>query len=394
MGSTGPTVADVDAVWPFEWLVWDRGMEGSLRGGLCGEEEFPKVHAWIRRFMGLAEQRKRDCEKPKRLGAEEVTQRLVQAKGEPEALDFEDNNTLGLRKGDSVDVYPSDYGQSGKSTGILLGLSTNEVVIQNDENLHLHFPRWNFTIKRISTMTIPKTINSKTPKLTLLYHPFSPYTRKVYMHAQELNLHTHLTLQKVVVAPINIPGWSDDNAAVAVYNPMGKIPCLVTEDVPDGLFDSRIICEYLSDLAGQQTQAKKKQDTRYWQLHTLHAAADGIMDAAVLITYEYRIRKERGLYFKEWVEGQKTKITRILDRFENAVRMGVLRVPGKGAASPDEIAVAVALALAKGMGELGIEWNRGRSGLARWMEVWEKRRSFLDTPPTRDWVEEMEISKI
>lgn len=384
LGGEGPTTADIDAVWPFEWMAWDGGMEGSLRGGGCGKEDFPRVYAWIRRFMELVQDRKKGCVKPKRLDGEEVVvQRIVGAKDMPETTKFEDDNPLGLTKGETVHVYPSDYGQSGKSTGTLIGLSTNKVVIQNDKGLHLHFPRWNFTIKRSTT---PATISkppTTPPKMTLIYHPFSPYTRKVYMLAHELALHTHMTLHKVVVAPIPIPGWSDNNADVAVYNPMAKIPCLVTHDVPNGLFDSRIICDYLEYMAG----VRKTLDAGYWQRRALHAAADGIMDAAVLITYEFRIRKERGLYFGEWVEGQKSKIERILDRFESAVAAGILpvRVPGGGSPSADEVAVAVAVASTQAMGYVGVEWSRGRPGLVTWMGMWEGRQSFVDTPPTRDW---------
>ncbi|KAF2241765.1 hypothetical protein BU26DRAFT_170031 [Trematosphaeria pertusa] len=74
--------------------------------------------------------------------------------------------------------------------------------------------------------------------MRLISHHGSPYTRKVYMLALELGLAQHITLQKVVVCPIPFPGWSDNNEDVAVYNPMAKIPCLVPEDVPDGIFDS------------------------------------------------------------------------------------------------------------------------------------------------------------
>ncbi|KAF2856468.1 hypothetical protein T440DRAFT_524010 [Plenodomus tracheiphilus IPT5] len=398
LGGEGPTTADIDAVWPFEWVAWDKGMQGSLKDGGCGEEEFPRVYAWVRRFMEAVGRSKKDCEKPKRVNQEEVVQSIVGATSKPAETTFDPTNSQGLNKGDKVHVYPLDYGQSGKSTGILIGLSTNEIIIRNDKNLHLHFPRWNFTIKRISTTTTQPTIPpsiTTTPKMTLIYHPLSPYTRKVYMLAHELSLHSQITLRKVLVAPIPIPGWSTNTPDVANYNPMAKIPCLLTHDVPDGLFDSRVICEYLVNLAG----VKRMQDNqRYWQLRALHAAADGIMDAVVLITYEVRIRKGKGLYFEEWVEGQKGKISRVLDRFERAVGEGVLCVPVvKGPASADEVAVAVAVAATKALRYLGVDWAGGRPGLVGWMEVWEKRRSFEDTLPTKDWggkMEGREYSKI
>jgi glutathione S-transferase len=202
------------------------------------------------------------------------------------------------------------------------------------------------------------------------------------MLAHELCLTQHITLEKVVVAPITIKGWSDNTDDVAKYNPMGKIPCLVIKDLPTGIFDSRMICEYLSELAG----VKPKKDATYWQMRALHACADGIMDAAVLIGYEVSIRKGRKLYFAEWVEGQKKKISRGLDRFEVAAKDGLLSEPSSGPASADEIAVAVATAVVDYMPFLKLNWREGRSDLERWMSKWTARESFAASPPTKDWV--------
>ncbi|PVI00699.1 hypothetical protein DM02DRAFT_385389 [Periconia macrospinosa] len=85
--------------------------------------------------------------------------------------------------------------------------------------------------------------------MRLIYHHGSPYTRRVYMLALELGLAQHIEFHKLVVCPVSIPGWSDKNKNSTAYNPMGKIRCLVTKDIPDGLFDSRMICEYLDSLA-------------------------------------------------------------------------------------------------------------------------------------------------
>ncbi|KAI8937471.1 hypothetical protein NX059_005189 [Plenodomus lindquistii] len=110
--------------------------------------------------MTLVGEKKAASLKPERLNAEQVTQRTMGTKSVPGATTFDSSNPLGLSKGDTIHVYPSDYGQSGKSTGTLIGLSTNEVVIQNDKGLYLHFPRWNFTLKRSpSSNSTPPTKN-------------------------------------------------------------------------------------------------------------------------------------------------------------------------------------------------------------------------------------------
>ncbi|KAF9698775.1 hypothetical protein EKO04_002725 [Ascochyta lentis] len=384
LGTEGLTVADIDAAWPFEWLIVDRGMKGSLPEEQFGEKSYPRTHAWIQRFMSEIKNARGNSANPATLDGKTMSTRVLDATSPAEPVTFDHNDPLDIRAGDMVQVYPSDYGQAHKDRGALVGLTASEVVIRNSKGLHPHFPRWNFRITKITakpSISPSPSSEKKMPKMRLIYHSFSPYTRKVFMLAHELNLAQYITLEKVVVAPIPIKGWSDNTDDVAVYNPMGKIPCLVTEDVPTGVFDSRVICEYLQELAG----VKVKKDKRYWQMKALHACADGIMDAAVLITYEVRIRKERRLYFKEWVEGQKTKIIRGLDRLEVAIKEGILPEPGSVPAPVDEIAVAVATAMTAQMVFLGLEWQKGRPNLQEWMGKWETRGSFVKTPPTKDW---------
>ena len=384
LGSDGPTVADIDAVWPFEWLIVDRGMKGALPEEQFGQGIYPKTHAWVQRFMNEIKNAKSKNVKPTPLDRKTMSTRVLETTSPAELVTFDTNDPLNFKAGETVEVCPSDYGQAHKDRGALVGLSVSEVVIRNSKGLHLHFPRWNFRITKAAPTSSPSlslASTKKMPKMRLIYHSLSPYTRKVFMLAHELGLAKHITLEKVVVAPIPIKGWSDNTDDVAKFNPMGKIPCLVTEDVPTGIFDSRVICEYLTELAG----VKVKRDAKHWQMRALHACADGIMDAAVLITYEVRIRKERGLYFKDWVEGQKTKIVRGLDRFEAAAKAGVLPEPSTALASVDEVAVAVATAMTEQMGFLGLEWRNGRPKLQEWMCKWEKRGSFVSTPPTKDW---------
>jgi len=386
-----PTVADIDAVWPFEWMIIDPYMKDCLPQQNVNVKVYPKVYAWVTRFMDLVEEKKKACAVPTTLDGEAMTSRTMSASSPADDIGFSKDDPLDLQEEDKIQVFPSDYGQMGVSVGRLVGLSTNEVVIENDKGLHLHFPRWNFSIEKVSNSIArpPSTISETKaiPKMRLIYHHQSPYTRKAFMLAHELGLAKHITLQKVVVCPVPIAGWSDNNEDVSVFNPMTKIPCLVPENVPDGVYDSRVICEFLEHL----TSIARKKDARYWQLHTLHACADGIMDAAILITYEVRIRKERNLYFNQWVEGQKQKILRGLDRLQVAAKDAILPDPSAAPATADEVAIAVATAMTGNMGHLGIDWSKGRPELEAWMEKWERRPSFLATPPLKEWGTSVDI---
>ncbi|KAF2106450.1 hypothetical protein BDV96DRAFT_590965 [Lophiotrema nucula] len=391
LGGDAPSVVDIDAVWPFEWVVADKWMAEALPKEY--EQRFPRVYAYVRRFLEAANEGRKRIAKPTTFDRKTVEKHVLEAKEPLGDLEVIEDDPLKLKNGDEVDVYPSDYGMSHKDRGSLIGLTISTVTIRNSKGLNLHFPRWNFRVEKVqSRLTIPASISSakNIPKMKLIYHHGSPYTRKVYMVALEHRLTQHITLEKVVVCPIPYPGWSDNNEDVAVYNPMAKIPCLVPEDVPDGIFDSRIICEYLESLAG----VTSKKDAKYFTKRTLHACADGILDAGVLRVYEKRIREERGIRFEEWMKGQELKMLRGLDRLEVAASSGILCDPPSGPASADEIAVACAVSFS---GQLGIQWQEKRPKLAEWFSRWESRRSFQESPPDNDWqtgAYEKKVSKI
>ncbi|KAF2007497.1 hypothetical protein P154DRAFT_614838 [Amniculicola lignicola CBS 123094] len=381
LGTDGPTIADIDGVWPFEWLVADRAMKESLPEQYVSASKYPKTYAWVQRLLNEVQARKARQPKPERLGGSAVESMTESTSAQPESTTIISDDPLGLSEGDAVEVYPTDYGFTHKDHGSIIGLTSNEVVILNSKGLHLHFPRWNFHVEKIKVASsAPRSITQapKISKMRLLYHPGSPFARKVFMTALEHGLEQFITLEKAVVCPVPFPGWSDNVEDVAVFNPMAKIPCLIPENVPDGIFDSRIICEYLESL----TSVPPKNNTRHWELRALHACADGIMDAGVLQVYEKRIREPKGLRLDAWMEGQKSKMIRGLDRFETAVKSGLLRDSPSGPALADELAVVAAITFSD---QMGIKWRDTRPDLVGWFAKWEQRKSFQLSPPTGGW---------
>lgn len=140
-----------------------------------------------------------------------------------------------------------------------------------------------------------------------LYHAAaSPFVRKVLIALHETNLLDQVELVPVTVSPI-APG-----DIVPARNPLGKIPCL---ELPDGtaLYDSRVITRYLSSLAPATNLYP--EDDSLWDALTLEATADGIMDAAVTMTYERRIRPEEAVY-EPFLDAQWQKIDRALTALE------------------------------------------------------------------------------
>ena len=200
--------------------------------------------------------------------------------------------------------------------------------------------------------------------LRLFHSATSPYVRKVMVVLHETGQVDQVTLVAASGSPL------DPGTAPVAQNPLGKVPTL---ERPEGgaLHDSRVICRYL-DARGQG--GLYPSGGRQWDAITLESLADGMLDAALLMVYEGRIRPEE-LRFEPWVEGQWTKIARALDMIE-ARWLPYL----SGPLCIGQIALACAL------GYLDFrhgarDWRAGRPGLASWGARVAERPSLAATAP-------------
>jgi len=200
--------------------------------------------------------------------------------------------------------------------------------------------------------------------MRLFCSPTSPYVRKVMVVLHETGQTGRVELVRAAGSPV-APG-----SLPVAQNPLGKIPVLERPDGP-ALFDSRVICRYLDDLAGGRLYPPKP---RLWETLTLEATADGMIDAAVLILYENRLRAPEAQN-DAWRDGQWLKIDRALDALE-ARWMANL-------AGPVEIGQ---IALGCVLGYLDFRfadrgWRDGHPALAAWEARFAERPSMLATRP-------------
>jgi glutathione S-transferase len=143
--------------------------------------------------------------------------------------------------------------------------------------------------------------------LILRSSPPSPFGRKIKIAASILGLSDKIEIQTT--------DTNDPSDSIRKQNPLGKIPALILED-GSALFDSPVILEYLDALAGGGKIIPREGNPR-WDALRLHAIADGIMDAAILLIYEKRFRPEEH-WVAKWTDYQDEKITRALDVLEAA----------------------------------------------------------------------------
>jgi glutathione S-transferase len=199
--------------------------------------------------------------------------------------------------------------------------------------------------------------------MKLYYSPTSPYVRKVTVLIHEAGIDG--------VERVSAAGTPIDPGTLPVErNPLGKVPAL---DRPDGptLYDSRVICRYLDARFGAGVYPPAP---RLWDTLTLEATADGILDAALLMVYEGRIRPEDKRH-APWVEAQWAKVGRALDAVESRWMPHL--------AGPLD-AAQIAMGCALGYLDFRLDargWRQDRPHLAAWEATFSQRPSMLATQP-------------
>lgn len=199
--------------------------------------------------------------------------------------------------------------------------------------------------------------------MKLHWAPASPFARKCVVCLHETGQFEEVELVLRGGTPL-----ATENMPVA-QNPLGKIPTLERDDGP-AIFDSRVITRYLDARAGGALYPQ----ARIWETLTLEALADGIMDAAILMTYERRVRPEE-IRFADWVEAQWLKISRALETLERQWMSHL-----EGPLDMGQIGTACALAyLDFRHGERN--WRAGHPALADWEKRFSERPSMKATVP-------------
>ena len=192
----------------------------------------------------------------------------------------------------------------------------------------------------------------------------SPFVRKVRIVLAEKKIDHDFVIDSPWLADSGVPD----------INPLGKIPVLVLDEETT-LFDSRVISEYLDNVAPNNklmpAPNRERTEVKRWE-----ALADGICDAAALIFLEKKRPAER--QDADWITRQESKLIRGLDYMaselgDNAWCMG-------NHFSLADIATGCALGyLAFRFPE--IDWSVKHPNLARLYDKLMQRQAFADTIP-------------
>tara|TARA_R110002110_G_scaffold171780_1_gene374379 strand:+ start:72 stop:689 length:618 start_codon:yes stop_codon:yes gene_type:complete len=196
--------------------------------------------------------------------------------------------------------------------------------------------------------------------MKLRWSPTSPFVRKVVVLMKEKGIEGLVEKEK------SNPLSREDRAATP--NPLGKIPCLVTDD-GKAVFDSPVIMEYLDTVCDGPEMLAKTGEAR-WTTLRRQATADGMIDSMVTCFVESLKKPERqsgGIlaHNKAIVFSGIAALETEVDTFGDSIDVGT-------------ISVAVALSFADQTFP-DDDWRSENPRLAGWFDAFDKRPSMTET---------------
>jgi len=195
--------------------------------------------------------------------------------------------------------------------------------------------------------------------MKLFYTPSSPYAACVRATIAELNAES---LFEFCISP----PFEDEQEFIDA-NPLGKVPCLVDDDLT--VMDSEVICDYID--ANISGGLLFEDIYANWHLKTFYSICSGLMDASVSLQIE-SLREQQGIKSEFWWQRYNAAIDRTLKEIEN-------RLP----TLPEKFTI-IHITIYCALGYLdfrhpSINWRAERTELASFYQLIAKRESLQRT---------------
>ncbi len=178
----------------------------------------------------------------------------------------------------------------------------------------------------------------------------SPFGRKTRMAAAHLDL-------DVEVQPTHA---NTPDTTLSQDNPLGKMPVLLLGD-GRRIYDSRVINEYFDMISAHKKIIPADPAGRIDAL-VLQALCDGIMDAAILVVYEGRMRPPE-MRYAPWVDYQRGKL-------ERGLALLATQPPDARQVTVGTITAACALGYIDWRKQT--DWRKNHPSLVDWLEAFRE----------------------
>jgi glutathione S-transferase len=157
LGGDAPSLADIEAVWVLHWMATLQGGNGepAMDPAHISRDWFPAVYAWIDRFHAAVRSAgAANKHQEQKMTGEEAARLIKQQAGEGVEVEVEVDETeplvkaFGFKRGDSVEVWPVDFGSNHRDRGRLVGLTADEIVWETEgAGVRVHAPRSGFRVR-------------------------------------------------------------------------------------------------------------------------------------------------------------------------------------------------------------------------------------------------------
>jgi glutathione S-transferase len=193
----------------------------------------------------------------------------------------------------------------------------------------------------------------------------SPYVRKVRIVFLEKKVDVDLEIENV---------WAADSK-IAVANPLGKVPCLISDD-GEAIYDSRVIAEY-ADALSPVSKLIPADNRERAAVKTWEALADGVLDASILTRLELTWRPA-DQQSSAWVDRQ-------LGKVQHSLRQMSEKLGGNAWCHGNQMTLAD-VTVGCAIGYLlfrfpDIKWQVQYPNLDRLYQKLLQRPSFIETEP-------------
>ncbi|MFA9441012.1 glutathione S-transferase [Uliginosibacterium sp. sgz301328] len=192
----------------------------------------------------------------------------------------------------------------------------------------------------------------------------SPFVRKIRI----MLLEKEVPFEFVEESP-----WEPDTR-VSDYNPLGKVPALVTDD-GEVFFDSPVVAS-LVEMRFSNRPLLPADALDALRVRQVEALVDGTLDAAVAIRME--LQRPAEIRVATWLDRQSAKVVRGLDALEQRA------AKGEWLAGPSMTLADIAFGCAVfwlDFRQIHDDWRNGRPALAALADRLAQRDSFQNTLP-------------
>jgi glutathione S-transferase len=146
----GPSLADIQAVWPLHWIA---SIPGALPPDQISAALYPRVFSWIERFQKAVSVAEEVLPAPLTVPGEQAMEMIVTSLYNETEGRVDENDPVvqqqSFKKGQLVRVWPTDSGSRHKDAGKLVSINSKEVVIETiagDTAVRVHAPRHGFRV--------------------------------------------------------------------------------------------------------------------------------------------------------------------------------------------------------------------------------------------------------